>query len=297
MRPSALITGVTGIIGRHLSQELLARGWELCFLVRPGSLKKSPAKSLSSGSICSYDGSTQSVMRVFQKKKPQVVFHLAASTLIEHEPSDIEPLIQSNVLLGTQILEAMRQTDCRYLVNAGTYWQHYANEAYNPVNLYAATKQAFEDIIRYYTETTPITSLTLKLYNVYCPNDTRPKLFHHIAQSIKNKKTLDLSPGRQKLDHVYITDVVDAFIYAAELLCKKRKDALHSSYAVGTGAKHSLREVVRIYEDVSGEKLKVNWGGRPYRPREIMDPGNVRFLPGWKAKVSLKEGIRRVYER
>jgi hypothetical protein len=48
-------------------------------------------------------------------------------------------LIQSNVLFGTQLLEAMGVNNTRNIVNTGTFWQHYNNEDYNPVCLYAAT--------------------------------------------------------------------------------------------------------------------------------------------------------------
>ena len=69
--------------------------------------------------------------------------------------------MSSNITFGTQLVEAMVANGCYQFVNTGTSWQHYENDEYNPVNLYAATKQAFEDILRYYVETSALRVITL----------------------------------------------------------------------------------------------------------------------------------------
>jgi hypothetical protein len=43
---------------------------------------------------------------------------------------------------------------------------------------------------------------------------------------------------------------------------------------------------------VSGRKLNIEWGGRPYRDREVMVPWKGIPVPGWKAKVNVEEGIQ-----
>ncbi len=67
----------------------------------------------------------------------------------------------------------------------------------------------------------------------------------------------------------------------------------HETYAVSSGAPVKLRELVEIYERITGNGLPIAWGGRPYRQREVMVPWNKgKPLPGWKPKVHLEEGIR-----
>jgi nucleoside-diphosphate-sugar epimerase len=61
----------------------------------------------------------------------------------------------------------MQAAGIRRLVNAGTTWQHYLGQVYDPVNLYAATKQAFEAILKFYTSTRDFQAITLELTDTY----------------------------------------------------------------------------------------------------------------------------------
>jgi nucleoside-diphosphate-sugar epimerase len=55
-----------------------------------------------------------------------------------------------------------------------------------------------------------------------------------------------------------------------------------------------LREVVLVFEEAAGTKLPIEWGGRPYRSREVMRPWDRgRPVPGWRPRVGLLDGIRR----
>ncbi len=229
------------------------------------------------------------------RAKPDVVFHLASLFLSQHTAKDIELLIQSNVLFGNQLLEAMVVNKVNCIINTGTSWQHYNNEDYNPVCLYAATKQAFEDILTYYTEATPIKAVTLQLFDTYGLDDPRPKLFRLLAKTAKTGEVLAMSPGDQQIDLVYIDDVINAYLCAKETVDTLTEG--HQLYAVSSGKPLPLREVVALYEKVLGMKLNIAWGQRSYRPREVLvtwDRG--RPIAGWKPQVSLADGIQRILQ-
>ena len=98
--------------------------------------------------IYEHDGSTEHLENIIAAANPEIVFHLASLVLAQHQEKDIVPLIQSNVQFGAQLVEAMLQNGVYQLVNTGTFWQHYENQDYNPVCLYAATKQAFETLLQ-----------------------------------------------------------------------------------------------------------------------------------------------------
>ena len=190
----------------------------------------------------------------------------------------------------------MVQNDVYCLINTGTFWQHFQNDDYNPVCLYAATKQAYEMILKYYLETTALKVITLKLYDTYGPNDPRKKLFALLETAAKEQQLLKMSPGEQLIDIVYIDDVVQAFILAAQRLQKQNKTN-HEIYAVSSGNPISLKKLVAIYENVSGNKLDIQWGGRPYREREVMKPWDKgKWLPGWRPKYNLEQGIARILQ-
>lgn len=288
----ALVTGATGFVGSHLAKRLINEGWDTHIIVRQQSKLDIISEIKGKLTIHIYDGTTEGMLDILSKSNPMVVFHLASLFLVQHQSNDIESLINSNILFGAQLVEAMVKKEIYNLVNTGTSWQHHNNADYHPVNLYAATKQAFEAILKFYLETTPLRAITLKLFDTYGHNDPRPKLFNLLKKVAEENKPLAMSPGEQLIDIVYIDDVVDAFIIAAERLLNE-KTKHYENFAVSSGSPITLKELVKIYEDVIGKKLPIEWGERPYRAREVMVPWNRgKRLDGWKAKVNLKEGIK-----
>lgn len=290
----ALLTGATGFIGGHLTRELVRTGWELHLIVLPGMGLGTIEDLHLEVQSYPHDGSTEQLLDLVGQIKPDVVFHLASLFLAQHTPADIEQLVKSNVLFATQLAEAMTLGGCFRLVNTGTSWEHYENGTYNPVNLYAASKQAFEVMLEYYLATTPLKVVTLKLFDTYGPDDPRPKLFTLLKKVAAEGEPLGMSPGEQLLDLVYIDDIVRAFIMAAERLLADEVTS-HERYAISSGAPLPLKELVALYGRAIGKKLPIEWGGRPYRQREVMVPWNIGLsLPGWQPEVELTEGIRRM---
>lgn len=290
----ALLTGATGFVGSHVARRLVADGWSVHIVCRADSSCSLIADILDRVTVQRHDGSSEGMMVIVRQVSPDMVFHLASLFLAQHRVDDVEPLIRSNVLFGAQLLEAMVQHGVHRLVNTGTSWQHYESCDYSPVNFYAATKQAFEDILRFYTEGTPLCAVSLKLFDSYGPGDPRQKLFALLRRVVEQGESLEMSPGEQLIDLVYIDDIVDCFILAAERLLADLVTS-HESYAVSSGAPVKLRELVELYARVIGSPLPIKWGGRPYRAREVMAPWNTgAVLPGWRPKVGLEEGIRRM---
>jgi len=225
---------------------------------------------------------------------PDIVFHLASRFLAEHQPGQVTELIDANVRLGAQILEAMAVNGSRRLVNAGTSWQHYGSMAYRPACLYAAAKQAFEALLDFYVDAHDFRAITLKLFDTYGPGDLRPKLVALLRTAVATGKALDMSGGDQLIDLVYIDDVVEAFLKAGTRLLLDESGA-KEEYAVSSGNPITLRQVVATYAHVLGADLTVRWGARPYRAREVMVPWSTgEPLPGWSPKVPLEEGFRRI---
>jgi len=287
-----LLTGSTGFVGHHLASALLNQGLEVHLLIRPNS-NRARIQSLPGAPVIHvHDGTIRRMVRIVQQAAPDTVFHLASHIVAEHQGEDIEPLIASNILLGTQLLEAATRVATPYFVNTGTFFQHYEGRSYSPVSLYAATKQAFQDVLQYYVETTPVAAITLTLFDTYGPDDSRPKLLNLLLRAAKDGRPLLLSPGEQEVDLVFISDVVQAFFRAANILVTSGKEISGRSFSVDTGHRLPLREVVRIFECVTGYHLRIQWGARPYRPREVMTPWKGETLPGWKPTVDLERGIR-----
>jgi nucleoside-diphosphate-sugar epimerase len=287
----AVVTGVTGYIGGRLARALGQSGVEVHAVVRPSSNLASLPEIRGTHV---HDGTTAGLVRILESARPDVVFHTAALVLSDHRTEQVAPVVESNVLFGAQLLEAMACAGVTDLVNTGTAWQHYHSDHYNPVNLYAATKEAFEALIAFYAGSGRIRAATLRLFDVYGPDDPRPKLLSLLDRASRDGTELGLTPGEQQIDLVHVDDVVAAYLAAARLL-RGGIDG-HRVYAVSTGEPVSVRTLVELFERASGRALRVTWGARPYREREIMRPwaGGVR-VPGWSVSIPLEAGLRRVY--
>jgi len=289
-----LITGATGYIGSNLSRKFINDGTKVHALVLP-DINFEYIDNIKNNLIFHiYDGTTESVFKAVKQSEPDIVYHLASLFLSEHKSEDIINLTNSNILLGTQLLEAMTKHGVNTLINTGTSWQHYNNEEYNPVNLYAATKQAFEDILKFYTDSGFIRAVSLHLFDTYGPGDNRPKLFNMLKNASEKNETLNMSPGEQLIDLVYIDDVVNAFQLAGNYILKHDK-IINEIHGVSSGDPGTLKEIIEIYNSISDKKVHVVWGGRPYRRREIMIPWNTfSTLPNFKCCISLRTGIYKI---
>jgi len=286
-----VVTGATGFVGRNLVRHLSKIGYDVHAVVRKSSNLAAFAGDLDDAQIFFYDGTTEAICDHFRSIRPEVVIHLASLASASHDAEDIVPLVQSNILLGTQLLEAMRQSGTARLINTGTFWQHYQNQDYSPVSLYAATKQAYESIVRFYVEACHIQVLHLTLYDTYGPNDPRKKLLPYLIQCCETGEPLSMSPGEQNIDLVHINDVVECYRAAIDRIVSS--EVTEEKYAVSSGNPISLRELVGQIEEIANCQLKIAWGKRPYRDREVMQPWSKgRPLPGWKPQTALSDGIK-----
>lgn len=287
----ALITGGTGFIGSNLCRRLLEDGWKIFLITKKEFGYDNIIDIKEKLEIYEYEDDFFELMEYVKKIDVDVVFHLASTIITEHKSEEIHKILQGNITFGTEILEAMKYSKTKLLINTGTYWQHYNNEEYNPVDLYAATKEAFQNIIKYYVEVENIRCITLKLFDTYGENDKRPKLINLLNKFADEGTELNMSLGEQILDLVHVEDIVEAYIVAYENLNKD----LHlrdEKYAVVTEERYQLKEVIQLFEEISNKKLNISWGGREYRKREVMIPWtSYKILPNWKRKISLKKGL------
>jgi nucleoside-diphosphate-sugar epimerase len=283
MKKAVLVSGATGFVGKNLLTAINDI-WEAHALVRPSSQKTNIAN------VFRFEDNIDDLHDYLLDYQINGVVHLAALALDTHKTADVKKLIDSNVWLGTAILEAALNTNVKWFVNTGTFWQHYLPDSqdYHPVNLYAATKQAFVDLAKFYAETSPIKFVTLKICDTFGPNDTRNKIFNLWRKIAQNNETLDMSPGEQFIDLLYIDDVVDGFLHLISLL--NSNASLQNDYALYANKRFTLRELAELYQNVTNSKLNIRWGQRPYRNREVMVPWYAGTpLPGWKSKCEIND--------
>lgn len=173
----------------------------------------------------------------------------------------------------------------------------------HPVTMYAIHKLLAENYLNYYAREYNIPSVTLRLVNVYGPaseqNVALRAILNSMIHSAMKKGGLELFKNRACIrDFVFIDDVVEAFLLAGS------STALSSGehYIIGSGESLSLESIIHLIAEKVEEEtrrrptVKIN-EAREIQPIEmrslVANSTRFRELTGWKAGVTLSQGIAR----
>lgn len=283
-----VITGATGYIGGHVLKRLSKENEVICIVRNSSNISQISNFAHRIVTVTKYEHLYAEMMEI----KPDIVVHLAGMFQGEHTKESIENMLDSNIKFASILFDAAQSAGCKKFINTGSYWQNYNKDFYNPVNLYAATKQAFEDIVLYYVKAKKCKAITMQIFDSFGENDGRNKILNLVAR-LKDGEELDMSPGEQKLFFCYIDDIVSAYVQAIQLVSDMGEGEYYK-YAIRGEKPHTLKEIVETYLRLANKKVQIRWGGREYREREIMDPEEIgQILPGWKPQYSLEEGLKR----
>ena len=282
-----VLSGSTGYIGKNFIR-ILGNKYEIFCIVR----KKTDKENAIKGNcvVISYSKEKE-LYGILDSIKPDVAVHLAGVFLGNHDSDTIGGMIDCNIRFSTFFLDAAVKAGCHKIINTGSYWQNYLGEPYNPVNLYAATKQAFEDVMKYYQKAENAAGITLTIFDTYGPNDNRKKILNTLM-NLQDGESIDMSPGNQKMFFCYIDDVIKAFDVAIEKVIEL-PDGVIEKYAIRSENPIPLKDVVLTLLKISGKNLVINWGRLPYRKREIIDPDGIgEIIPNWCAEIDLYQGLK-----
>jgi nucleoside-diphosphate-sugar epimerase len=283
-----LITGGTGYIGRHVAAQACAQGWT-CAVTTRGD----PDRQMTRSGLAAfrYDGSLAQAREVVAAFLPDCVVHLAAAIVGEHVPEDAERILLGNVVFPCNLLEAMREHGCRLFVNTASFWQHYDGAAYRPTNFYAASKQAFEDVLAHYVERGEVSAASLVLYDNYGANDERPKIVRLLVEAALAGTPLEMTAGEQVIDLTHVDDIAQAYAAAIRALAAAPASAPAAHRWFVTGERMRVADLVALVERAACARAA--WlGRRPYRPREIFNPVTPGApVPGWTPTRTLAEEV------
>ena len=225
------------------------------------------------------------------------IYHLASWIGLNHVDNDIDDIIDANIRLGTRLLElsAKQKFNKPHWVYCLSYWQYASGQqSYEPNSLYAASKQAFHALVRYYAYNEGIKSVGVVIYDTYSVSDTRPKLLNIVAKNVsKHCRTGDntllaLTPGEQEIFFCHVDDTVDALIKSAHEL--QLTNQLQSVYFARNALVRSLKETINELVQPFCDPLNiVQWGAKPYPQGQIMKIVSGPKVPDWHAKRDLGE--------
>jgi len=277
----ALVTGGNGYIGAALLRSLMSNDIEAHAIAHQNHDQLD--KLLPAERIHRAGGSDDFFSDLVQELQPDAIFHLAS---IHNEPASLTELmamVETNIRVGTALLHGATRTERKpVFVNTGSYWQFTEEEEYAPKTFYAATKQAFHDLMQYFGRCHDIRSMTLILYDSFGRDDTRPKLWTKLLHAPAGSR-FPLTEGRQYIELVHVEDIAHAFLHAANMLMAG--NGLNGTYAVRSEERITLREMLERWHRRAGLDLIFEWGAIPYWPGQVFHPWRGEILPGWHPQL------------
>ncbi|WP_030510090.1 NAD-dependent epimerase/dehydratase family protein [Microbispora rosea] len=293
MGRKVLVTGASGFIGGRLALRLDGMGAEVHAVSRNPVHRQEPGLSERAIRHAADLRDRETTGTLLRKIRPDVVFHLAGEVDGARDLDLVLPTLESNLLGTVNLLtHASALSRVRVILCGSSEEPRPANEQSPPPSPYAMTKWAATGYAQLFHRLWGVPVTVLRPTMVYGPGqrDAR-KLVPYLALSLLRGEEPGLTSGSKRADWVYVDDVVDAFVLAAET-----DRAAGQVLDVGTGVLTSVRETVELLFRISGTSLRPRFGAVADRPLDVAqtaDTGPAAEILGWKAVVGLEEGLRR----
>ncbi len=306
-----MVTGGAGFIGSTLVDRLLAEGHEVDVVddLSTGSLVNlADARAAAGGALTIHqlDVRLPDMVELMERRRPQVVFHLAAQADVR--VSVERPVFDADVNIcgSLNVLEGARAAGTERVVFAASGGTLYGEPAvedlpvreslpHRPLSPYGVSKKAVIDYLVAYRELHALEFCALALGNVYGPRQDPHGEAGVVAifanRLLSGEPVTIFGSGEQTRDFVYVDDVVDAFVRGATrgggLVCN-----------VATGTETSVNELFRVMSAAAGSTLAPVMA--PARPGELdrnaLDVERAAIQLGWRPWTTLADGTAAVLD-
>lgn len=219
-------------------------------------------------------------------KNQDVIIHLAGVNRATNEE-----LLKVNTLGTMSLLEAvLKYSPTTRIIFASTF------QVYLPQSYYGLSKKFAEYLLMFFARNYNIKSIVLRLSNVYGPGG---KPFYNsviatFAHLFKNGGVLSINgDGSTKRDFIYVEDVAEAFIKAAQRDFRKNFQTID----ICSGKETSLNQVIKILKRLSGKKIEVVYNKGAKEKPWLTSDKNYKMaekLLKWHPKTNLKKGLTAV---
>ena len=277
--------------------------WTTCPPVRwPTSPRRGPLTGRFN--FHQLDVRSSDLVDLMSRRKPEVVFHLAAQADVRVSVAD--PVLDAdiNILGSLRALEGARQSGARKVVFASSGGTIYGaadqlpikeSQAQKPLSPYGVAKKTVGDYLYVYRELYGLEYTALALANVYGPRqDLRGEagvVAIFAGRLLAGEPCMIFGDGKQTRDFVFVDDVVDAFSRAGDrgsgLLCN-----------IGTGVETSVNDLYSAMARNAGVKAPATY--LPARPGELqrssLDPSRAGMHLGWKPWTTIDKGTAAVLD-
>ena len=300
MSKVALITGITGQDGSYLSELLLSKGYKVHGIVRRVALEDETHRlwrlrnirkdiSLHAGSLESY----ASLFKIFQKTKPDEIYHLAAQSYVGYSFEDEFSTFNANINGTHNMLSAAKEFGNKLKFYFAASSEMFGkvqkspqneNTSFHPRSSYGISKVTGYHLTRNYREAYNLHASSGILFNHESPRrgfEFVTRKISYAAARIKlgMQKKLKLGNINSKRDWGHARD----YVKAMWLMLQQKKP---EDYVVGTGKEYSVRE----FAEKAFSYVNLNYKDHIIIDKNLMRPTEVsRLLADYsKAKKKLK---------
>ena len=302
-----LVTGGAGYIGSHTVRLLLAQGHDVTVV---DNLSKGYRHNVPAHRLAVFDiAETAALVELMRQRRTEAVIHFAAFIAVGESMREPGRYFTNNVAGSLSLLRAMTEAHVPHIVFSSTA-AVYGNPLVSPiaetepihaVNPYGESKVMVETLLRWFDEIHHLTSVCLRYFNA-SGGDPEGRLgeehepeTHLIPLLLRAVLTgqpvtifgddYDTADGTCIRDYIHVDDLAQAHILALDHLLG---GGASQQFNVGTGAGHSVLEMLRVVEEVTGRKVPHTIGPRREGdpPRLVASPEKLRCTLGWKPQYT-----------
>lgn len=310
-----LITGGAGYIGSHTVRLLADKGYEIIVLDNLVYGHRDAIVNSEVELIVGDLGDKELTNRIFEYHEIDAVIHFAAYAYVGESVADPEKYYQNNIAAPLNLLEVMRKNGCSNFIFSSTC-ATYGNPEYvpidekhpqNPINPYGQSKLMLEKIVKDYAHAYGTKYVFLRYFNAagasidgLIGEDHTPEshLIPLILDAVNGDRPnitvfgtdYDTPDGTCIRDYIHVSDLATAHLAAVEHLGAGKPSAICN---LGTGVGVSVKEMIKVVENVTGKPVPVVYGERrPGDPPYLYaNPQNAKDILGWEAKYNHIEDI------
>jgi UDP-glucose 4-epimerase len=287
-----LITGASGFIGSHLRHRLRRGDVEVHAVSRTERYSVEDGVRWWQGELAELTV----VRELLTAVKPDVIFHLASHVVGARGLDIVAPTFRNNLMSTVNLLIAASEVSCRRIVLTGSLEEPERGDPEAvPCSPYAAAKWASSAYARMFHALYQLPVVILRVFMVYGPaqQDLR-KLIPYVILSLLRGEAPKLTSGQRPVDWIYVDDVVDGLLAAAQAPA-----AEGCTIDLGSGVLVSVRAVVQQIVNIVGSSVEPVFGVVPDRPLEQVraaNPTDTVAKLGWSPTIALEEGLKRTVD-
>ncbi len=309
-----LVTGGAGYIGSHTVRLLIDQGHDVVVV---DNLSKGYRHNVPEGRLRVLDvADTAALAGLMREHGTEAVIHFAAFIAVGESMREPARYFNNNVCGSLSLLTAMVNTGVKHIVFSSTA-AVYGDPPSSPilesfpiqaVNPYGESKVMVETLLRWFDQIHGLTSVCLRYFNASGADpegrlgeehEPETHLIPLVLRAVATGKPVtvfggdyDTPDGTCIRDYIHVNDLAQAHILAVEHLAG---GGASSQFNVGTGTGHSVLEMIRAVETVTGKQVPYTIGPRREGdpPRLVAGSDKLRAALGWSPQYADLETIVR----